>query len=184
MSRPLLTLRTLLLTLPLLLTGGAAAHATIVFGTVTLQPNPPRPDSEFALRLELVDPSSIPIEDAFVLAEFQLAGELVSSVRFEEVEPAGNYRARVRLPEAGTYLLTMRDQTFRQEEAVTTVELPVGTAEPVEPIEFVFPPTAVGGSLTTWLVWLIGVPLVAGLVVTLLVLRSGPTEGAAPKERE
>ena len=185
MKEPLKKLRTLLMCVLLPLPGGVAlAHATIVFGTLTPQPNPPRADAPLQLRLELVDPASVPVEDAFVLAEFELDGEPTGSVRFEEAEPAGHYLAELELPRAGTYGLTLRDQTFRQEEAIADMELPVGTEGRIEPIEFVFPPTAVGGSLTTWLVWLIGVPIVAGLVVTLLVLRSGPAEGSARKERE
>lgn len=168
----------------LLLAGAASAHATVVFGTLTSEPSPPQPGEPLELHLELVGPSSVPVEDAFVVAEFRLQGEEMGSVRLPETDVAGLYRADLQLEEAGEYQVTLRDQTYRQEEAVSEVQLPVGTTEPLEPIEFIFPPTAVGGSLTTWLIWLIGVPLVAGLVVTLLVLKSGPDNRDGSKERE
>lgn len=166
------------------LAGGAWAHATIVFGTLTTEPNPPEQDAPLQLRLDLLDPSSLPIEDAFVLADFRLGAEEVGSVRFVESDVAGVYRADLQLDEAGEYRVTIRDQTFRQEEAVSELQLPVGSGQPLEPLEFIFPPTAAGGSLTTWLIWLIAVPLVAGLVVTLLVLKSGPDNRHGSKERE
>ena len=51
---------------------------------------------------------------------------------------------------------------------------------PPEGLSFVFPPTATGPQgLRTWLLWLVGLPLLAGLAVTVLVLTRGP--GAAAK---
>ena len=92
---------------------------------------------------------------------------------FGEIEP-GVYRSSLPLPDGGDYEALMRDRTFRQEEARVTLPLTVGDA-PLEAVRFVFPPTAIGPnrSITTWLIWLIGLPVVAGIVVTVLVLTGG-----------
>lgn len=160
--------------------GWAAAHATLVFGTVTTEPAPPRADQPFRLRLEMRDPVDAPVEDAVVLVE-ATAPDGVPSVetdRFEEIDE-GVYATDLTLPEAGAWTLLFRDRTFRQEEAQATITLPVGADAATEPLSFIFPPTATGPvSLRTWLVWLIGLPLLAGVVVTLVVLRGGPASGA------
>lgn len=166
----------LLLLLPLASGGAALAHATIVFGELEPSPNPPAAGEPLALELTMVDPTQLPVEDAVVLVELTPAegGAAVES-QFRETEP-GVYRAEVTLAEAGEYRALLRDRTFRQEEARQTVTLTVGGA-PLEPIEFVFPPTATGGrSVTVWLAWLIGVPLLVGIVVTVAVLAGGRDE--------
>ena len=182
-SRPLLVL---LAAAALAVAGNAAAHATLVFGTVTTEPSPPPVDAPATIRLELRDPVDAPVEDAVlhVEAEPQDTGAvapppddggepLVSSDRFEEVSP-GVYETTIRLTRPGPWALTFRDRTFRQEEARATVTIGVGPDASGEPLSFIFPPTATGPqSLTTWLVWLVGLPLVAGAVVTVMVLRGG-----------
>src|SRR5690606_29778004 len=93
------------------------------------------------------------------------------SDRLEEVSP-GLYRAALPVPDAGHYTLSLRDRTYRQEEAVANVVVEFGTK--LGEVMFVLPPTATGpASLGTWLLWLIVVPLIAGVVVTVLVLRGG-----------
>lgn len=164
--------------------GTVSAHATIVFGTIRVEPNPPQVAQPLELQLELIDPSSVAVEDAFVLAEVVREGEVIQSVQFMETDTAGIYQAGLQVDQPGDYGVTLRDQTFRQEEAVADVQLAVGGDSPLEPVEFVLPPAAVGGSLTTWLIWLIVVPVVAGLVVTLLVLRSGPDNSKGQKEKQ
>lgn len=164
--------------LSVLLLGAAAfAHATLVLGTLTSDPATPQPSEPFTVTLELFDPTQVPVEDAWVLAEFRQQGapedtEPVSG-RFEESETPGVYRTLVALPERGRYVLLLRDQTFRQEEAQATLTFPVGRPL-AEPLEFVFPPTATGPqSLGVWLLWLIGLPLLAAVIVTVLVLTRG-----------
>lgn len=175
----------------LFLGAAAFAHATLVLGTLTSDPAIPRPGEPFTLTLELLDPTQVPVEDAWVLAEFRQQGapedtEPVSG-RFEESETPGVYRTQVILPERGRYVLLLRDQTFRQEEAQATLTFPVGRAL-AEPLEFVFPPTATGPqSLRVWLLWLIGLPLLATVVVTVLVLTQGhnsEAEGSKTPERQ
>lgn len=168
-----------LLTLMLTLVPLASAHATIVLGTLSSEPAAPQPSEPFVIRLKLVDPVGTPTEDAVVLLEVRPtdAGEesapLVSA-EFEEIDSAGVYEATVTLPEAGDYALLLRDKTYRQEEARALLSFTLGEGPlfDEENRDFFFPPTVIGGSLTTWLIWLIGLPLVAGVVVTVLVLRN------------
>ncbi len=155
----------------------ALAHATIVFGTVSSEPTPVRAGQPAALLLEMRDPVDAPVEDAIVFVEARpRSGEpVLESDRFAEIRP-GVYRTELVLPERGEWTFLFRDQTFRQEEAQATITLNVGPDGDTETRSFIFPPTATGPTgLTTWLVWLIGLPLVAGLVVTVMVLRGGPS---------
>ena len=167
----------------LLFFSAASAHATLVLGALTSEPAAPRPGRPFSLGLELVDPIQVPVEDAWVLAEFRPqgapAGTEPVATRFEETETAGVYRAQVSLPKRGAYTLLLRDQTYRQEEAQAELTLRVGQRTPPEELSFVFPPTATGPQgLRTWLLWLVGLPLLAGLAVTVLVLTRGPGDAA------
>ena len=182
-----------------LLVGTVDAHATLVFGSITVDPDPPPPGASFALTLTLEDPALAPVEDAVVFVEVRpmpAAGETLPSPSTEapelppplraerliEVAPAV-YQAEFTLPDGDAYHLLVRDQTFQWEEANASVVLPLLDG-PVGELPFILPPTQVGPrSLWTWIVWLVGVPLLAGIVVTLLVLRSRPpaggTEGGA-----
>lgn len=155
---------------------GALAHATLVLGTVAANPTPPRADAPFTLSLRLLDLTQVPVVDARVLAEFHRPGqEGPISARFEETETTGVYETTLELPREGDYTLLLRDQTYRQEEAQATLTFPVGRA-PAEPLEFVFPPTATGRSVWTWIGFLIGLPLLAAGIVTALVLLRGSSE--------
>jgi hypothetical protein len=179
-----------------LLLGVAWGHATLVFGIVTVAPDPPVAGRPFELTLTLEDPSLTPVEDAIVFVEFRPfdaapvpspsveAPDLpppLLSVRLVEGDPAV-YQGEFVLPEAGTYQVLIRDQTFVWEEANASVVVAVD-AEAVGRLPFILPPTQVAPrSLWTWLLWLVGVPLVAGAVVTVLVLtssRGAPTGPAS-----
>lgn len=171
--------------LSVLLFGAAAfAHATLVLGTLSSDPAAPRPGEPFAITVELVDPTQVPVEDAWVLAEFRQQGAPAESepvtARLEEGNTPGVYQAQVTLPERGAYALLLRDQTFRQEEAQAELTFNVGSGTSPENLSFVFPPTATGPqSLTVWLAWLIGLPLSAAIIVTVLVLRRGEAHETA-----
>ena len=162
--------------------GVALGHATIVFGTLTTDPAPPPVDAPVTIELTMVDPVDAPVEDAIVLVEATPpgGGEPIVSEPFPESAP-GVYRQELVFPEAGRWTLLLRDRTFRQEEARATVEWLVGDGGDAAPVSFLFPPTATGPQrLTTWLIWLIGLPLVVGGIVTFMVLRSsGPPPGNA-----
>ena len=93
------------------------------------------------------------------------------------------YEAAVTLPEAGDYTLLLRDQTFRQEEARVSLAVALGQGPLFVEGEnsVIFPPTATAStrSLSRWLIWVIALPILAGIVVTVLVLRSPPPQNPA-----
>lgn len=154
------------------LTGLALAHATLVLGTVESSPALPAAGEPFTLSLGLEDVTELPVEDAFVLAEFRPQGKGDSAepitAEFEEAG-AGTYTATATLPEPGPYTLRLRDKTFRQEEAVADLTFHVGEGE-VNEFSFVFPPTGTG-SQNPWLwVLALGLPILAAAVVTAVVL--------------
>ena len=169
----------------------AFAHATLVLGALGSNPAAPREGEPFTLRLELLDPTQVPVEDAWILAEFRPQGAPTGtepvSARFEESETPGVYQTRVTLPQRGSYALLLRDQTFRQEEAQASLSFPIGRA-PAELLTFVFPPTATGPqSLRVWLLWLVGLPLLAAVIITILVLtqkQGGEAKDAETRERQ
>lgn len=173
-----------ILTLAALLAASAAvAHATLVFVDVTSEPMPPLAGQPLVLRIDMRDPVNAPVEDAIVFVEATApnGSTMISSDRFEETD-AGVYETTLTLAAAGDWTLLFRDRTFRQEEANATIGLTVGPDGTAEPLTFIFPPTATGPqSLTTWLVWLVGLPLVAGLVVTVMVLRNSPEDEEASR---
>lgn len=161
----------------------AGAHATLVIGTLTFDPDPPPDGEEVTVSIRLEDPSLVEVEDAVIFLELrddegleeneQPTGEALHITdRMEEVAP-GVYRAQLLVPAGDdSLMLSVRDRTYRQEEAVANV--PLDFSGPVGEIVFVLPPTAIGpASLGTWLIWLIVVPLLAGVLVTVLVLRGG-----------
>src|SRR5690606_30973103 len=138
--------RALLAAFMLALSGGALAHATLVFGTVTTQPTLPRAGELITLSLKMHDPVSTPVEDAIVFLEagpqsepaeapgesaesLIIAEPVVSTERFAEVAP-GVYQTEFVLPHEGAWRLVFRDQTYRQEEARAGVTLVVGVTGP------------------------------------------------------
>lgn len=162
-----------------LLNSPAYSHATIVLGKLSSDPETPKAGESFRLHLEMVDPSQLAIEDAVVFADFQKQGQTeIIRADFSETSP-GIYSSSASLPQAGMYSLIMRDQTFRQEEARATLTFFVGEGANDIPIAFVFPPTATGNSnLLTWLIWLIAVPVIAGIAVTVMVFMNANSKEA------
>lgn len=187
-------IRTLLACALVALSAHATAHATLVFGDLTFAPDPIAPEHPFTVTVTLEDPTLTPVEDAIVSLEFRTvdadaaplpvdaeAPPPLREVRLVETAPAV-YTAEVDLPAAGRYLVFVRDRTFQWEEATASVVLEVDD-RPLGVLPFVLPPTQVGPrGLATWLLWLVGVPLVAGAVVTVLVLTSnrGDEGGRTP----
>jgi hypothetical protein len=164
MFRRLGTLLVLLFILSLV-----SAHAFFVTGVITTTPTPAPIGEEFILQIEMTDPTGTPVEDAVVAAEFTKDGETQRFEFFDSGVP-GLYSARVTLPEEGTYSVLLRDTTYQQEEAKATIEFTAGAEQP-ETIAFIFPPTQTGSNnLSTWLIWVIGIPVLAGIIVTVLVL--------------
>jgi len=187
-----------LLVVCLALIQAAGAHATLVIGSLQFAPDPPLPGAQLEIRLRLEDTLLTPVEKAHVRVELrhldvsgpavpasavgsEATGFLntepaVSSGRFSEAPVKGTYLGRITAPAAGEYTLSVRDTTFMDEEAIANVSLVVGGA-PNGVIDFVLPPTPIGPkSLSTWLVWLVGLPLLVGVITTLLVLRRAPRQ--------
>lgn len=99
--------------------------------------------------------------------------------RLEEVRAGGNYAGEIVLPEAGTYQLIMRDTTYPQEDAVADLTVRIDGETAFESTLFIFPPTNIGGAkLTTWLIWLIAIPVTAGVWVTIATLNRKPADKA------
>jgi YtkA-like len=146
-----------------------SAHAFFVTGNITTTPTPAKANEEFILQIQMTDPSGAPIEDAVVKAEFSKDGFNSSHEFFPSGVP-GLYSAKVTLPEEGTYSLLLRDSTYKQEEAKATIEFTLGAGQP-DSTAFIFPPTRTSSNnLSTWLIWVIGIPVLAGIIVTVLVL--------------
>ena len=177
-----------------LLVSNAAAHATLVIGELVLTPDPPAPGAQVEVSVRLVDPLLVPVEKALVRVELReidpedpavppsITGSeateflelptVLATDYLPEVE-AGRYVGTFEAPAAGRYTLSVRDTTFRNEEAIANIGVDFG-ARANGGVDFVLPPTPIGpSSLVTWLLWIVGIPLAVGGVVTLLVLRRG-----------
>ncbi len=94
---------------------------------------------------------------------------------FREVSP-GIYETRSQLNGTGPFHMLFRDTTYRQEEAravlVFEVTDDIANTQNDEMLSFLFPPTAIGPQfLWLWVFLLIGLPLFAAGVVTVMVLR-------------
>jgi hypothetical protein len=160
-----------------------SAHAFFVTGEITTTPTPAPAGEEFVLQINMTDPSGAPVEDAVVAAEFSKDSDMQRFEFFDSGVP-GLYSANVTLPSEGTYSLLLRDTTYQQEEAKATIEFTLGEGQP-DTIAFIFPPTQTGSNnLSTWLIWVIGIPVLAGIVVTVLVLLNtkDKEEEAEPKQ--
>lgn len=180
MSNARYSLRVALALLCQLVLGTALAHATLVLGTAAFSALPPESGPGTELVMQLHDPSLVEVEDAIVFVELTRLDTNqppIGTDRLAEPEP-GVYATT--LPElgAGEYQLRVVDRTFRQEEAIAEVTLALDEAG-AGTVAFVLPPTATSQQdLLSWLAWVVGLPLLAGVIVTVLVLRSG-AKGAA-----
>lgn len=164
-----------------LLLSAAGAHATLVLGELVLDPDPPAVGAPSGVTVTLRDPSGTPIQDARIQLDVRPADQPDATATVvplrEQASPEGSYRGGWTPSVAGAVTALVRDQTYRQEEARANVNLVVG-GDANGTVPFVLPPTATGPrSIATWLVWLIGLPVAAGVLVTVLVLRGGRRPG-------
>jgi ABC-type transport system involved in multi-copper enzyme maturation permease subunit len=158
------------------------AHAFFVTGSLSTIPSPTKTNEPFRLQLDMIDPAQVPVEDATVMAEFTSEGQNQPlTFKFSDSGTPGQYVAEVILPKDGLYQLVIRDQTYQQEEARATLEFNIGSTDT---ISFIFPPTQTGGNnLQTWLIWVIAVPVLAGIIVTVLVLLNTKKSDADKSEK-
>lgn len=165
----------------LLFTGSVSAHASLVFGSMHTDPLSAAPEG-FTLFLQMMDPMRTPIEDAVVAAEFRYFPEDVAEEEagewhvfpFTETGPGGNYETAVTLPGPGRYQLFMRDTTYPQEDATAELFTVIDGVVDHDELLFIFPPTDIGAaSVSTWLIWVVVIPVGAGIIVTISVLRPG-----------
>lgn len=166
----------------------ALAHGTVIRGSVTIEPDPPKPDQPMVLTVDLARTSNAPVEGATLVAELTAkAAKLGTGARTiplqEYKEPYGTYRAQFAAPAAGSYTLTVHDRTDPGEDTIASVPLRVGGNVANGTLGFTLAgaPGSSGG-LGTWLLWLIAVPVAAGAVVTILVRRSRPDAAEADDE--
>ncbi|MEM7736339.1 MAG: hypothetical protein AAF267_11165 [Deinococcota bacterium] len=101
---------------------------------------------------------------------------------FREVSP-GIYETRSQLNGTGPFHMLFRDTTYRQEEAravlVFEVTDDIASTQNDAMLSFLFPPTAIGPQfLWLWVFLLIGLPLFAAGVVTVMVLRHAKKKDA------
>lgn len=180
------------------LSSTARAHATLVIGDLVLSPDPPAAGEQVTVTISLVDPLLVAVEKALVRVEFReidpedprvpasitgteatefLGFPAVLGTEYLPEVAEGVYEGTFVAPEDGRYTVSVRDTTFRNEEAIANIGVDIGSSANGE-IAFVLPPTPIGpSSLTTWLIWIIGIPLAAGLLITFLALRK-PAESA------
>ncbi len=179
-------MKKVLIALSLLLISFANAHATFVFGDLTAQPETPVPGEPFILQLVMKDPSKYAIEDAIVFAEFtpDIENAKMQSWKLDETKEPGVYQGEITLPVKGKYFLLLRDRTYRQEDALANLAVTLSDTMlfPKGLNSVIFPPTATGAySVTTWIIWLVAVPVLGALITTIYVLTNAKRK-AAEKE--
>ena len=167
-----LFLHSCLLLMVLVFAGVTFAHPSDILGTLRSYPATPTPGVPFTLELILENADQGPIESARVQAEIYrtnaFQGAAAKRTEFKMTDTLGTYRTKLRLPKAGPWTVRLHERTFAHENASVEVGFSVRPARNPSEWEFVFaapsPPT-----LGTWLLWVVGVPLLAGAVVTASV---------------
>lgn len=191
--------RALVALLALLGVAVSFAHPFVVIGHLEISPNPPVPGEELHVDIRLEEQNQKPVPDAVMFIEFRIHPPDYDSndpdrtpilelpifykteLPLEEYAEA-QYRITFPSPPSGDYYLTIRDRTYPVEDALATIEFSSGRERPYKPADllFILPPTDITpAKLSTWIAWLIAIPLVSGIVVTVLVLRSDKPEQTA-----
>ncbi len=153
----------------------ALAHATIVIVTLSLNPLTPQVNETLDFSVYMETPLQVPVEDAIIFVEAKPKDGITTEVTriqlTEDRENPGTYRGNITPNKEGAWDFFFRDQTYKAEEANQHIEVLVGK-ENFSDIEFIFPPTAIESrnSWRTWLIWLVGLPLVAAIILTVFVL--------------
>ena len=160
-----------LLLVVLVFAGVTFASPSDMLGTLQSDPATPTPGVPFTLELILKDADQGPINSARVQAEIYRKNAFQDAAirtEFKMTGTPGTYRTKLRLPEAGPWTVRLQERTFTHEDVAVEVGFSVRPARNPPKWEFVFaapsPPT-----FGTWLLWVVGVPLLAGAVVTVSV---------------
>lgn len=162
----------------------ASAHQSLLFAHVTTRPAMPVAGEAFELRVHLTDSSHREVSDVNLVAQVDDDAETAVDEQAEDgtlpdralalaepliAEPgSGEYRGRIAARPQGVYRLTLVEVVDGESESSAAGNLGVGGSSAVD-LQLLLPPSGEGG-LGTWLVWLVGLPLLAGLLVTVLVL--------------
>jgi hypothetical protein len=172
----------------LLLIGSAAAHQELLFARITTDPPVPAPGEPFDLQVLLSDSSGRQLAGASLAARIGEAGSGGSGRSTEGgAAPAGAvplraepgrdvYRATVEPLPAGDHDLTLMELAGGGVESAARGRISVGAAQ--VDLELVLPASNSRG-LGSWLLWLVGLPLLAGVLIVLLLLTGGEREGAS-----
>lgn len=176
----------------LALSATAAGHAGLLIADLELDPDPPAAGAPVELTLALEDRNGQAVPDAVIevsarpvdrepadsepAESAQAEREGVEPAALREASTPGTYRTTLVLPEAGAWRLRFVDRTLPDESSEASVTVSVGAeADPSGAIAFLFPPSGQEPpGASTWLAWLVGLPLLAAAVVTVLVLRRPP----------
>lgn len=101
----------------------------------------------------------------------------------EYEEPYGTYRAELAAPPAGSYTLIVHDRTDPGEDATADIAIRIGGNVANGSLGFTFPGGAgTSQPITTWLIWLVGVPLAVGIAVWVLVRRTSREDTAQDRD--
>lgn len=166
-----------LLLMALLWTGMAQAHEELLFAQISSSPPAPVANEPFELQVRLTESSGRPVTDVNLVAslresveesadETAAQGEISGGIRLRAAA-AGNYTGRMDAVAEGVYQLSLVEVVGGRTEASGSVLVEIGSDNPLEG-ELLLPPSG-GSGFGSWLVWLVGLPLLAGLLVTLLV---------------
>lgn len=190
--------RVALLLFTLLAYSVGVAHPFVVIGHLSIDPNPPVPGEPLHVDIRLEEQNQKPVPDAVMFIEFRIHPPDYDSsdpdrtpilelpifykteLPLEEYQEA-QYRITFPSPPSGDYYLTIRDRTYPAEDALATIEFASGRERPYQASDllFILPPTDITpAKLSTWIAWLIAIPLISGIVVTVLVLHSDKPEPA------
>lgn len=160
------------------LLGIAWAHQSLLFAHVTTRPAIPVAGEAFALSVRVTDSSHRQVSGVNLLARLDVDGadsdrsvdarEPVLEAPLRATSGSGEYRGRFEAMPSGVYRLTLIEVDDGRSKASATGNLSVGGSSAVD-LQLLLPPSG-QGRLGTWLVWLVGLPVLAGLLVTVLVL--------------
>ncbi|MEX2534207.1 MAG: hypothetical protein WD273_01290 [Trueperaceae bacterium] len=174
----------LLLALFLLLSS-CAAYPEVLFARLSSTPTVPQPGEPFALEVMLTDSDGEEVVGLTLVARVveayaevavdpgaNDAGSDAQESEYPEARLLGSARQGVYQGElgplpAGSYRISLVEPAADREAATASGVLTLDGSTPVE-LALVLP--ASGGGLGSWVVWLVGLPLLAAVLVTLLLL--------------